>query len=45
MPALLNLRQAAWGVLRAGWYYEFRRDRFDNLKPAAGLAFSLATYF
>jgi len=43
--ASLNLRQAAWGVLRAGWYYEFRRDRFDNLKPAAGLAFSLATYF
>ena len=41
----LNLRQSTWSVLRAGWYYEFQRDRFDNLKPAAGLAFSLATYF
>lgn len=45
ISATLNLRQLPRSVLRSGWYYEFQRDRFDNLKPAAGLAFSLATYF
>jgi hypothetical protein len=44
LSATLNLRRIPWSVLRAGWYYEHRRDRFNNLKPAAGLVFGFATY-
>jgi len=44
ISASLNLRQVPWSVFRSGWYYEWRRDRFNNVKPAAGLVFSFATY-
>ena len=45
LSTALDLHVDPWSVFRSGWYYELRRDRFNNLKPAAGLAFSLATYF
>jgi hypothetical protein len=45
VSATLALRQKPWSVVRWGWYYEWRRDRFSNLIPAAGVALSAATYF
>jgi hypothetical protein len=45
LTASLNLRPVTAALLRGGWYYEVRRDRFDNERPAAGLTLGLATYF
>lgn len=45
LSANLNLRPAERGVVRGGWYYQIRRDRFDNQIPSAGLAASLAIFF
>ena len=45
VSASLNARPRAGTVARAGWYYERRRDRFNNETPAAGLTLSLSSYF
>ena len=45
VSASLNARPRAATVARFGWYYELRRDRFNNQTPAAGLSVSLASYF
>ena len=45
LSASLNLRVRPLGVIRAGWRYEIRRDRFDNSMPAAGASLVLASYF
>ncbi len=44
VTASLNLKPQPGGVIRLGWYYELRRDRFNNDVPAAGLTVSVATY-
>jgi hypothetical protein len=44
LAASLNLRPSLWAVFRMGWYYEIRRDRFNNDVPAAGAALSVASY-
>jgi hypothetical protein len=41
----LNLRSRPLAVTRFGWYYEIRRDRFNNATPLAGVTFTAATYF
>jgi hypothetical protein len=43
IAASLNLRPQPAGVIRFGWYYELRRDRFNNDVRAAGLTLSVAT--
>lgn len=45
VSASLNARPRAGTVARVGWYYELRRDRFNNETPAAGLTLSLSSYF
>jgi hypothetical protein len=45
VSASLDFRHRPWAVMRWGWYYEVRRDRFDNPTPAAGLLLTTATYF
>ena len=45
LSANLNFRPSERGVVRGGWYYQIRRDRFDNDIPSAGLAASLAICF
>ena len=45
ISASLNVRPRESTVARIGWYYEMRRDRFNNQTPAAGLTLSLASYF
>jgi len=45
VAASLNLRPIPYAILRFGWYYEWFRDRFDNLTPLAGLTFTAASYF
>ena len=45
VSASLNLRHTTHAVLRAGWYYEVRHDRFDNRIPFAGLTLTAASYF
>jgi hypothetical protein len=41
----LNLRQLPQAVFRFGFYHEWRRDRFDNLVPAAGATAAASSYF
>jgi hypothetical protein len=41
----LNVYSRPQAVTRFGWYYEIRRDRFNNTTPLAGLTFTAATYF
>jgi len=45
VSASLNLHSRPLAVTRFGWYYEIRRDRFNNSIPLAGLTFTAATYF
>jgi hypothetical protein len=45
VTASLNFRHANRAVVRAGWYYEARHDRFDNRTPFAGLTLTAASYF
>jgi hypothetical protein len=45
LSASLNLHSRPLTVARFGWYYEIRRDRFNNSTPLAGLTFTAATYF
>lgn len=45
VAATLNLRPQPTSILRFGWYYEWKRDRFDNLTPLAGLTLTAASYF
>jgi hypothetical protein len=43
--ASLNVRPHPYAVIRTGWYYEWSRDRFDNLTPLGGLTLTVASYF
>ncbi|HLQ67196.1 MAG TPA: hypothetical protein VK123_08205, partial [Candidatus Limnocylindrales bacterium] len=43
--ASLNFRPHPAAVIRFGWYYEWRRDRFNNDTPMAGLTLTAASYF
>ncbi len=45
LSASLNVHRLPHAVTRFGWYYEIRRDRFNNETPLAGLTFTAATYF
>ena len=45
LSASLNLRSRPLAVTRFGWYYEIRRDRFNNATRLAGLTLTAATYF
>jgi len=45
LSASLNLHSHPMAVTRFGWYYEIRRDRFNNTTPLAGLTLTAATYF
>jgi hypothetical protein len=45
LSASLNLFPRAAAVTRFGWYYEIRRDRFNNGTHLAGLTFTAASYF
>jgi hypothetical protein len=45
VSASLNMRPHPSSILRFGWYYEWKRDRFDNLTPLAGLTLTAASYF
>jgi hypothetical protein len=45
VTASLNLRHASRAVVRVGWYYEVRHDRFDNRTPLGGLTLTAASYF
>jgi hypothetical protein len=45
VSASVNLRRHPRGIVRLGWYYEIRRDRFDNETPHAGLTLTTGTYF
>jgi hypothetical protein len=45
LNASLNIRPHPYAIVRFGWYYEWRRDRFDNLTPMAGLTLTAASYF
>jgi hypothetical protein len=45
VAASLNIRPQPTSILRFGWYYEWKRDRFDNLTPLAGLTLTAASYF
>jgi len=45
LSASLNLHSRPLAVTRFGWYYEIRRDRFNNSTPLAGLTLTAATYF
>jgi hypothetical protein len=43
--ASLNVRPHPYAVIRTGWYYEWSRDRFDNMTPLGGLTLTVASYF
>jgi len=45
ISASLNVRRKPYAIARLGWYYEVRRDRFNNETPMAGVTFSAASYF
>jgi len=45
LGASLNIRPHPYAIVRFGWYYEWRRDRFDNLTPLGGLTLTAASYF
>ena len=45
VSASLNMRPHPGSILRFGWYYEWKHDRFDNLTPLAGLTLTAASYF
>jgi hypothetical protein len=45
ISASLNLYHRPLAVTRFGWYYEVRRDRFNNSTPLAGVTLTAATYF
>jgi hypothetical protein len=45
LSASLNIHSRPLAVTRFGWYYEIRRDRFNNQTPLAGLTLTAATYF
>ena len=45
VAASLNVRPQPYAIVRFGWYYEWKRDRFDNLTPLAGLTLTAASYF
>lgn len=45
LSASLNVFPRAAAVTRFGWYYEIRRDRFNNPTHLAGLTFTAASYF
>ncbi|HEX7079233.1 MAG TPA: hypothetical protein VF363_12490 [Candidatus Eisenbacteria bacterium] len=45
LSASLNVRYRAFAVTRFGWYYEHRRDRFNNDTSVAGMTVSAASYF
>ena len=45
LSASLNFHRLPRAVTRFGWYYEIRRDRFNNDTPIAGVTFSAASYF
>jgi hypothetical protein len=45
LSASLNIHSRPLAVTRVGWYYEIRRDRFNNPTPLAGVTFTAATYF
>jgi hypothetical protein len=45
LSASLNVHQRPFAVTRLGWYYEIRRDRFNNETPLAGVVMSAASYF
>ncbi len=45
VAASLNVHPHPYAIVRFGWYYEWQRDRFDNLTPLAGLTLTAASYF
>ena len=45
LSASLNIHSRPLAVTRFGWYYEIRRDRFNNQTALAGLTLTAATYF
>jgi len=45
LAASVSLRQLPLASFRLGWYYESRRDRFNNETPLAGITFTTASYF
>ena len=45
LSASLNIHSRRLAVTRFGWYYEIRRDRFNNQTPLAGITLTAATYF
>ena len=45
LSASLNIYHRPLAVTRFGWYYEIRRDRFNNPTPLAGVTLTAASYF
>jgi len=45
LSASVNLYHRPMAVTRIGWYYEIRRDRFNNSTPLAGVTFTAAAFF
>jgi len=45
VTASVSVRQLPLASFRLGWYYESRRDRFNNETPLAGITFTTASYF
>lgn len=45
LSASLNIHSRPLAVTRFGWYYEIRRDRFNNKTPLGGVTLTAATYF
>jgi hypothetical protein len=45
VSASLNFHRIPIGLVRAGWYYELDRDRFNNETPKAGVTLTTAAYF
>lgn len=43
--ASVNVHHKPYAIARFGWYYELRRDRFNNDTPHAGVTFTAASYF